>query len=74
MRQLTKLKRVIIPLVTESVLECDKRERVAKTNVWVKIKRNGERPQSFEDKLKESKKRRDNGSSNKDSEYKWIAN
>ena len=65
--------RVVIPLVTKSVLECDKCERVAKTNVWVMIKRNGERLQDFEDKLKESKKG-NSGSSNKDSEYKWIAN
>ena len=61
--------RVVIPLVTQGVLECDKVERVAKTNVWVKIKRNGERLQSFEDKLKESKKG-NVCSSNKDSEYK----
>ena len=53
----TKVTRVIIPLVTQSVLEHDKGERVAKTNVWVKIKRNGERLQGFEDKLKEREKR-----------------
>ena len=51
-----KVTRVVIPLVTESVLECDKGERVAKTNVWVKIKRNGECLQGFEDELKEREK------------------
>ena len=66
--------RVVIPLVIQSILEGDKGERVAKTNVWVKIKRNGERLQGFEDKLKENKKEGNGGSSNKDSEYKWIAN
>ena len=60
-----KVTRVVIPLVTQSVLECDKGERIAKTNVWVKIKRNGERLQGFEDKLKESKEKGNNGSSNK---------
>ena len=49
--------RVVIPLVTQSVLEYDKGKRVTKTNVWVKIKRNGEHLQGFEDKLKESKKK-----------------
>jgi len=34
-------------------LEGDKSERVVKTNVWVKIKRNGEYLQGFEDNLKE---------------------
>jgi len=33
--------RVVIPLTTEVVLECDKGEEVTKTNVWVKIKRKG---------------------------------
>jgi len=33
--------RVVIPLITLSALEDDKSERVAKTNVWVKIKRKG---------------------------------
>ena len=33
--------RVIIPLMTLSVLEDDKSEKVAKTNVWVRIKRKG---------------------------------
>ena len=55
-------------------MECDKRERVAKTNVWVKIKRNGKRLQGFEDKLKESKKEGNDGSSNKDFRKQWIAN
>ena len=58
--------RVVIPLTTKSVLERDKRERVAKTNVWVMIKRNGERLQGFEDKLKEKEEKGNNGSSNKD--------
>jgi len=31
--------RVVIPLITWSALEDDKSEKVAKTNVWVKIKR-----------------------------------
>ena len=68
-----KVTRVIIPLVTQRVLKCDKGERVTKTNVWGVIKRNGERLQGFEDKLKE-KKKGNVCSSNKDSEYKWIAN
>ena len=63
---MTKVTRVVIPLVTQSVLERDKCERVTKTNVWVKIKRNGERLQGFEDKLKESKEKGNSGSSNKD--------
>jgi len=33
--------RVVIPLITLSALEGDKREGVAKTNVWVEIKRKG---------------------------------
>ena len=33
--------RVVIPLITLSALEGDKSEEVAKTNVWVKIKRKG---------------------------------
>ena len=33
--------RVVIPFITLSVLEGDKSEKVAKTNVWVKIKRKG---------------------------------
>jgi len=47
-------------------LEGDKSERVAKTNVWVKIKRRGKYLQGVEDNFKE--KKRDNGSSNKDRE------
>ena len=50
-------------------MESDKGERVAKTNVWGVIKRNGEHLQGFEDKLKESKEE-NVWSSNKDSEYK----
>jgi len=38
-------------------LECDKGERVAKTNVWVEIKRKGEYLQGFEDTFKKRKKR-----------------
>jgi len=45
--------RVVIPLITEVVLECDKSEKVIKTNVWVKIKRNREYLQGLEDNLKE---------------------
>jgi len=45
--------RVIIPLITEVTLECDKGKKVAKTNVWVKIKRNGKYLQGFEDNFKE---------------------
>jgi len=45
--------RVVIPLITEVTLECDKGEKVAKTNVWVKIKRNGKYLQGFEDNFKE---------------------
>jgi len=36
-----KVIRVIIPLRTLSALEGDKSEKVAKTNVWVMIKRKG---------------------------------
>jgi len=35
------------------LLEGDKSKKVTKTNVWVKIKRNGEYLQGFEDNLKE---------------------
>ena len=42
-----KVTRVVIPLVTEVVLECDKGKKVAKTNVWVKIKRKGKYLQGF---------------------------
>jgi len=45
--------RVVIPLVTEVVLECDKGEKVPKTNVWVKIKRNRKYLQGFEDNSNE---------------------
>jgi len=45
--------RVVIPLVTESALEGDKSGKVAKTNVWVKIKRNEKYLQGFEDNSKE---------------------
>ena len=48
-------------------LKGDKSEEVAKTNVWVEIKRKGEYLQGLEDNLKERNKR--NGlSSNKDFE------
>jgi len=33
--------RVVIPLITWGALESDKGEKVAKTNVWVMIKRKG---------------------------------
>jgi len=36
-----------------SVLEGDKSEKVAKTNVWVKIKRKGKYLQGVEDNFKE---------------------
>jgi len=42
----------IFPLLTREVLECDKGERVAKTNVWVKIKRSRKYLQGFEDNFK----------------------
>jgi len=45
--------RVVIPLITEVTLECDKGKKVAKTNVWVQIKRNGKYLQGFEDNFKE---------------------
>ena len=45
--------RVIIPLITEVTLECDKGEKVTKTNVWVKIKRSGKYLQRLEDNFKE---------------------
>ena len=50
-----KVTRVMIPLVTWSALEGDESEKVAKTNVWVKIKRNGEYLQRLEDNSKEIK-------------------
>ena len=37
-----KVTRVVIPLVTQRGLESDKGKRVAKTNIWGVIKRNGE--------------------------------
>jgi len=46
-------------------LECDKGEEVIKTNVWVKIKRNGKYLQGVEDNFKK-KEKRNSGSSNKD--------
>jgi len=62
-----KVTRVVIPLVTKGALESDKGERVTKTNVWVKIKRDGKYLQGFEDNSKEKKE--GNGlSSNKDFE------
>jgi len=36
-------------------LECDKSEKVIKTNVWVMIKRNEEYLQGLEDNFKEEK-------------------
>ena len=57
--------RVVIPLITEVTLECDKGKKVIKTNVWVKIKRNGKYLQGFEDNFKEGIKG-NVGSSNKD--------
>ena len=48
-----KVTRVIIPLITKVTLECDKGKKVTKTNVWVKIKRNGKYLQGFEDDFKE---------------------
>jgi len=48
-------------------LEGDKSERVIKTNVWVKIKRNGKYLQGLEDNFKELKEG-NIGSSNKDRE------
>jgi len=48
-------------------LESDKGKRVAKTNVWVKIKRNEKYLQGFEDSFKEMKEG-NSLSSNKDFE------
>jgi len=48
-----KVIRVVIPLITQVTLEGDKGEKVAKTNVWVKIKRKGKYLQSIEDNFKE---------------------
>ena len=48
-----KVTRVVIPLVTGVVLECDKSEKVTKTNVWVKIKREGKYLQRLEDNSEE---------------------
>ena len=48
-------------------LECDKGEKVVKTNVWVKIKRKGKYLQSVEDNFKE-KNKGNVVSSNKDRE------
>ena len=48
-----RVTRVVIPLVTGVILECDKSKKVAKTNVWVKIKRKGKYLQGFEDNFKE---------------------
>ena len=48
-----KVIRVVIPLITEVVLRHDKSEKVAKTNVWVKIKRKGKYLQGLEDNFKE---------------------
>jgi len=48
-----KVTRVVIPLVTGGALEGDKSEKVAKTNVWVEVKRNGKYLQGFEDNFKE---------------------
>ena len=45
--------RVVIPLITKMTLEHDKGERVTKTNVWVRIKRNGKYLQGIEDNFKE---------------------
>jgi len=59
--------RVVIPLVTWSALEGNKSKKVTKTNVWVKIKRNGEYLQELEDNSKEIKER-NVLSSNKDFE------
>jgi len=53
------------------VLKRDKGERVAKTNVWVKIKRNGKYLQGFEDNFKEMIKG-NVGSSNKDREHNRL--
>jgi len=47
-------------------LGCDKGEKVAKTNVWVMIKRKGKYLQDVEDDFKEKKRKGNSGSSNKD--------
>jgi len=52
-------------------LEGDRCKRVAKTNVWVKIKRNGKYLQGLEDNFKEGKKG-NSLSSNKDFEYNRL--
>jgi len=57
--------RVVIPLITGVTLECDKGEKVTKTNVWVEIKRNRKYLQSIEHNFKKRKKG-NGGSSNKD--------
>jgi len=44
---------VVIPLITEVTLECDKGEKVTKTNIWVKIKRKRKYLQGFEDNFRE---------------------
>jgi len=46
-------KGVVIPLVTEMTLESDKSEEVAKTNIWVEIKRKRKYLQGLEDNFKE---------------------
>ena len=48
-----KVTRVVIPLVTKVTLESDKGEKIAKTNVWVKIKRSEKYLQRLEDNFKE---------------------
>jgi len=45
-------KGLLFPLLTREVLEYNKGERVAKTNVWVKIKRSRKYLQGFEDNFK----------------------
>jgi len=52
-------------------LEGDKSEEVIKTNVWVKIKRNGKYLQGFEDDSK-GVKEGDGLSSNKDFEHNRL--
>ena len=51
--------------MTEVTFEGDKSEEVAKTNVWVKIKRKRKYLQGFEDDFKE-KEEENSFSSNKD--------
>jgi len=63
--------RVVIPLVTQSALEGNKSKRVAKTNVWVKIKWNGKYLQGFEDNSKEIEEG-NSLSSNKDFEHNRL--